>query len=74
MAGAVRDGDRWLIGGAPLDPARRYTVATTDFLLTGRERGLGYLAPGNAGLGPITEYRDIRQAVMDRLRAVYGTP
>lgn len=74
VAGAVRDGDRWLIGGAPLDPARRYTVATTDFLLTGRERGLGYLAPGNAGLGPITEYRDIRQAVMDRLRAVYGTP
>lgn len=74
VAGAVRDGDRWLVGGVPLDPARRYTVATTDFLLTGRERGLGYLAPGSAGLGSITEYRDIRQAVMDRLRAVYGTP
>jgi 5'-nucleotidase len=73
-AGAVRDGERWLVGGVPLDPARRYTVATTDFLLTGRERGLGFLAPGNAGLGPITEYRDIRRAVMDRLRAAYGTP
>lgn len=74
VAGAVREGDRWLVGGVPLDPARRYVVATTDFLLTGRERGLGYLRPGTAGLGPITEYRDIRQAVMDRLRAVYGTP
>ena len=72
--GVTRDGERWLVGGAPLDPARRYTVATTDFLLTGKEKGLGYLAPGNAGLGPIINYRDIRQAVIDRLRAVYGAP
>ncbi len=72
--GVTREGERWLVGGAPIDPARRYTVATTDFLLTGKEKGLGYLAPGNAGLGPITNYRDIRQAVIDRLRAVYGAP
>lgn len=72
--GATHEGERWLVGGQPIDPARRYTVATTDFLLTGKEKGLGYLAPGNPGLGPITNFRDIRQAVIDRLRAVYGTP
>jgi 5'-nucleotidase/UDP-sugar diphosphatase len=74
LDGATRDGERWLVGGVPLDPARQYAVATTDFLLTGRERGLGYLAPTNPGLGAIREYRDIRQVVMDRLRAVFGAP
>lgn len=73
-AGVTQDGDHWLVGGVPLDPTRQYRVATTDFLLTGREKGLDYLAPGNPGLGAITAFRDIRQAVMDRLRAVYGTP
>ncbi len=73
-AGVTQDGDRWLVGGMPLDPTRQYRVGTTDFLLTGREKGLDYLAPGNPGLGAITVFRDIRQAVIDRLRAVYGTP
>lgn len=71
-AGAARDGNHWSVNGQPLDPARRYVVATTDFLLTGREKNLGYLAPGNADLGAITPFRDIRKAVIDRLRAKYG--
>ena len=71
-AGAVREGDLWLVNGTPLDPARRYVVATTDFLLTGREKGLAYLAPDNPDLGPITTFRDIRKAVIDRLQAKYG--
>ncbi|MES2124476.1 MAG: 5'-nucleotidase C-terminal domain-containing protein [Gemmatimonadota bacterium] len=72
FVGAERVGDHWVVGGSPLDPTRQYRVASTDFLLTGAERGLGFLAPGNPELGPITSYRDIRKAVIDRLRAVYG--
>lgn len=70
--GVTRDAARWLVAGQPIDPARRYTVATTDFLLTGRERGLAYLAPNNPDMGPITEYRDIRMVVIDELRRRYG--
>lgn len=70
-AGISRDGQRWLVAGQPIDPVRRYAVATTDFLLTGRERGLDYLAPGNPDLGPITEFRDIRMVVIDELRRRY---
>jgi hypothetical protein len=47
-------------------------VATTDFLVTGRERGLDYLAPGNAGVGAVTMYRDIRRAVIDELQRQFG--
>lgn len=72
VSGIERRDDRWMINGAPLDPERHYVVGTTDFLLTGRETGLSWLAPGNPGLGPIREYRDIRQALTDRLKALYG--
>ncbi len=65
--GITRTDDGWMIAGEPIRPERVYVVATTDFLLTGRERGLDYLAPGTAGLGAITEYRDIRRAVIDEL-------
>lgn len=71
--GVVREGDHWLVNGTPLDPARRYRVATTDFLVTGREKGLAFLATDNPDLGPITTFRDIRKAVIDRLKAKYGS-
>ena len=32
----------WTVGGQPLEPARVYTVATSDFLVSGRETGLDY--------------------------------
>lgn len=65
--GATRTDAGWLVGGEPIRADRVYVVATTDFLLTGRERGLDYLAPGTQGLGAITEFRDIRRAVIDEL-------
>jgi 5'-nucleotidase len=65
--GATRTDAGWIVAGEPIRPERVYVVATTDFLLTGRERGLDYLAPGTEGLGPITEYRDIRRAVIDEM-------
>ncbi len=68
-AGAAREGTTWLVGGVPIEPARSYRVATTDFLLTGRETGLDWLQPGNPGLGPVQQFRDIRVAVIEMLRA-----
>lgn len=68
-AGVEREGTRWLVGGVPIDPARSYRVATTDFLLTGRETGLDWLQPGHPGLGPVQQFRDIRVAVIEMLRA-----
>lgn len=65
--GATRTDEGWVVAGEPIRPDRVYVVATTDFLLTGRERGLDYLAPGTAGLGPITEFRDLRRAVIDEM-------
>jgi 5'-nucleotidase/UDP-sugar diphosphatase len=67
-AGVTRADGRWMVAGQPIDPARAYTVGTTDFLLTGREKGLDYLAPGNPGLGAIRELRDIRMVVIDELK------
>lgn len=70
--GARKVGDRWLVAGEPIDPVRRYVVATNDFLLTGREKGLDYLAPTNAALGPITPFRDIRLVVIREMQRRYG--
>lgn len=64
----------WLVDGASLDSARTYRVVTTDFLVSGAERNLAYLAPGNPDLGTIRELRDIRQVVMTELRRRYGLP
>lgn len=72
-AGATREGDHWVVGGVALDPDKRYRVATTDFLVTGREKGLAFLAPDNPELGPITTFRDIRKALIDLLKSKYGT-
>ena len=44
----------WHIGGQPLEPGRPYRVAINDFLLSGRESGLGFLTadnPGSVGIG-----------------------
>jgi 5'-nucleotidase len=67
--GVTRDGARWLIQGRPLDPARRYAVAINDFLLTGGESNLGFLTRTNPQVRDVQEYRDIRQAVIDELKA-----
>jgi 5'-nucleotidase / UDP-sugar diphosphatase len=63
----------WTVGGAPLDDARKYRVALTDFLLTGREDGLGYLTPDNADLTEIGSRGDIRKAVIVELQRRYGS-
>jgi len=65
---------RWTVGGAPVDTTRGYRVVTTDFLVSGAERNLGYLAPGHPDLRMLRELRDVRQVVMTELRRRYGLP
>ncbi len=67
--GADRDAaGRWHIGGEPLDPGRRYSAAIADFLLTGRETGLGFLTPTSPGLALLGDSGDLRQALINGLR------
>jgi 5'-nucleotidase len=60
-----------LIQGKPIDSSSRYTVAITDFLLTGLETNLAFLTRTNPHVHDVTELRDIRQAVIDEFKARY---
>jgi 5'-nucleotidase / UDP-sugar diphosphatase len=51
-----------------IDPAGRYTLAITDFLLTGGEANLGMLTRQNPGVSNMTDLHDIRVAVIDELK------
>lgn len=62
-------GGGWQAAGAPLDPARMYRVAISDYLLTGAEVGVEFLKRDTPGVEVVGERRDIRQAVIDEMRA-----
>jgi 5'-nucleotidase len=66
------DGEGWRVGGEPLDPTASYRVAIADFLLSGREQGLGFLNPDNPALTILAEHRDLRLVLIDELRLRYG--
>jgi 5'-nucleotidase len=57
------------VAGSPIDPARWYRVAISDYLITGNEIGIEFLKRGEPGLEVIGERRDIRQVVIDEMRA-----
>ena len=65
-----KNGTYW-VQGKPLDPKASYHVAMPGFLLTGNEVNLGYLTRTNPQVSDIEEFRDIRRAVIDELKAVY---
>lgn len=69
--GVTREGTQWLVEGKPLDPAARYQVAVTDFLLTGGETNLGFLVDTNPAIHGVQYLRDVRMALIDELRAEY---
>jgi 5'-nucleotidase / UDP-sugar diphosphatase len=69
--GAKFENGAWAIGGTPIDPAGRYRVALTDFLLSGGETNLGFLTRTNPGVGDVQEFRDVRRAVIEKLAATY---
>ena len=58
------------VSGVPatIDPAGRYTLTTSDFLLTGGEANLGFLTRQNPDISDITDLRDIRLAVIDEIK------
>lgn len=68
---AAPDGG-WLVNEQPLDEARRYRVALTDFLLSGRERGLDYLNLQNPELQMGRTLRDVRLALKDEMVRRWG--
>jgi 2',3'-cyclic-nucleotide 2'-phosphodiesterase (5'-nucleotidase family) len=53
------------VGGAPVDPARTYTVATSNFLLGGGD----HLGPAFAGVETVRVGGLIRDALVDHVRA-----
>ncbi|MGB3541620.1 bifunctional metallophosphatase/5'-nucleotidase [Rubrivirga sp.] len=62
----------WRIEGAALEGDRLYTVATNDFLVTGRETGLDYFdAETNPDVTLIGEHGDVRRALIDELARTY---
>jgi 2',3'-cyclic-nucleotide 2'-phosphodiesterase (5'-nucleotidase family) len=63
----------WTVAGAPLDDTRTYRVAFTDFLLTGREEGLGYLTLDNPEVKELGKRGDIRRVVITELQRRYGS-
>jgi 5'-nucleotidase len=61
----------WLVGGKPVDPAGRYSVGLTDFLLSGGEVNMAFFTRANPGVRDVQLLRDIRLAVIDELVASF---
>ncbi len=64
-------GGGWQLGGRPLDPGGTYRVALGDYLLSGKESGLGYLTPDNPDVKVIGSKGDVRKAVIEYLQKTY---
>ena len=74
-SGVGRDAADWTVGGQPLDPAAVYTVATSDFLVSGRETGLDFFnAETNPAVTVVARHGDVRRALLTELARVYGAP
>lgn len=67
VAGARREEAGWTVAGERIDPAKQYRVAFNDFLLTGREIGLGFLTRSHPQVRDVGEYRDVRLAMIDEI-------
>lgn len=62
----------WQVGGAPLEDGRNYRVALSDFLVSGRERGLDFLSLDRPGVRLVRELRDVRLALKDEMQRRWG--
>lgn len=71
-AGVGREGSVWTVAGKPIDPGGRYVIATSEFMMTGGEARLEMLSRTNPRVSDVRVFRDIRQALMEELRARYG--
>jgi 5'-nucleotidase len=70
--GVARDRDQWTIHGKPLDVSARYTIAMTDFLISGAETNLGYLTRTHPAVHDVQDLRDVRLALITELQAQYA--
>lgn len=70
-ANIAHDAGVWKIAGAPLDLARTYTIAISDFLLTGNETGLGFLKRDAPEVKVVREHSDIRNATIAAFKRAY---
>ena len=73
-AGITWENGVWQVGGEPVDPAGRYRVALTDFLLSGGEVNLGFLTRDNPQVRDVVELRDIRRVLIEELAAAWPKP
>jgi 5'-nucleotidase / UDP-sugar diphosphatase len=71
LANITRQGGSWLVAGQPIGADKTYKVALPEFLLTGGEAGLGFLQRTNPEVTDVVEFRDIRLALRDELKARY---
>jgi 5'-nucleotidase / UDP-sugar diphosphatase len=62
----------WLVDGSPIEDDKIYNIAISDFLVTGKERGLEFLNPQNPDLKIVAKHGDVRKALIARMKAVYG--
>jgi len=69
--GVTRQGNRWMVQGKPLNPALRYSVVTTDFLMSGRETNLDFLTRTHPLVRDVKDLRDIRLALIAELAKQY---
>ena len=71
--GAARVHDQWTIQGRPLDVSARYTVAMSDFLLSGGETNLGFLTRTHPSVHDVQDLRDVRFALIAELQHRFPT-
>ncbi len=69
--GVTRQGNRWMVQGKPLNPSLRYSVVTTDFLMSGRETNLDFLTRTHPLVRDVKDLRDIRLALIAELAKQY---
>jgi len=62
----------WLINDQPLDSERIYRAVVNDFLLTGKEGGLGFFNRNNPDVKVIAEGPDLRQAFIKEMQRRYA--
>jgi len=62
----------WQVNGQPLEDARSYRVALTDFLVSGGERGLEYLNLQNTEVRMVRQLRDVRLALKEEMIRRWG--
>jgi 5'-nucleotidase len=72
VRGATTGTGGWMVANTPIDPAKWYSIALPEFMLTGGESRMGFLTRANQGIRNVQEFSDIRQAVIAELKARYG--